>query len=152
MRVFDIKRFKPNPAPPMQTTDVTPSHISRSAFQWILHQALVADERYVYRGLIGASEQDSRCIEKVAMVKDEQDIEHTLEVWNDLGMKCLGFFHFENEDISATLLSQMPSHYIELQVRLAEKGRLDLLAFSCDKESGDVVKVNLDLIEDGQSD
>ncbi|MDQ7003968.1 MAG: hypothetical protein Q9N67_03175 [Ghiorsea sp.] len=129
-----------------------PTYISRSAFQWILHQALVADERYTYRGLIGSLAQDMPTIQKVAMVKEDEDIQQTLDVWSDLDIQCLGFFHFEEDAASSELVDVMPDEYIELKVRLSEKGRLDLLAYHCNKSSESVEKINLDLIEDGQKD
>ncbi|HIP07422.1 MAG TPA: hypothetical protein EYG66_06130 [Mariprofundaceae bacterium] len=136
----------------MKTARIQPNHISRNSFQWILHQALVADERFVYRGLIGSDKGNTAAIEKVAMVKGDADIAQTLDVWAELGIQCLGFFQFEEDGVSQALLDAMPAQYAVLKVRLAEKGRLDLLAHFYDKEVGSVVKLNLDLIEDGQQD
>jgi len=149
---FDINACKTNAAPPMQTSIAQPTAISRSAFQWILHQALVADERYIYRGLIGSMAQDMPTIQKVAMVKKDEDIQQTLDVWSDLDIQCLGFFHFEEDAASTELVGAMPDAYIELKVRLSEKGRLDLLAYHCHKNAVSVEKINLDLIEDGHAD
>jgi hypothetical protein len=133
----------------MQSSELYPHYISRNAFQWILHQALVADERFVFCGLIGADPESLDVIEKVAMVKDVADVAQTLAVWQELGILCLGFFHFEHEDAHSEITQAMSEQYTKLDVRLAEKGRLDLLAFGCQKESDGVVKINLDLIDDG---
>jgi hypothetical protein len=138
-------------APLMQSSELYPYYISRNAFQWILHQSLVADERHVFCGLIGADSESLDVIEKVAMVKDVTDVVQTLAVWQELGIPCLGFFHFENEVVHQELVQAMSEQHTKLDVRLAEKGRLDLLAFQCQKESGSVVKINLDLIEDGHA-
>lgn len=139
----------------MQTSSTKPYYISRSAFQWILHQSLVADERHIFCGLVGETHtqnpEQKGMIEKVAMVKDTADIAQTLDVWQELGIDCLGFFHFAHEQAHLALIEAMPDSYIELQVQLAEKGRLDLLAFACDKPSSSVVKTDLDLIEDGHT-
>ena len=150
--LFDINRYTLNPAPPMQTSTPKPTHISRSAFQWILHQSLVADERFIYRGLIGAIPDEPCFIQKVGMIKGDEDIAQTLDVWAELDIVCLGFFHFENEEVLPALLDAMPKTYTQLQVSLSEKGRLDLLASFCEKGSASVAKLNLDLIEDGQKD
>lgn len=138
----------------MQTFATQPYYISRSAFQWILHQSLVADERYTFCGLVGTSHESkaSVLVEKVAMIKDVTDIAHTLGIWQELDIACLGFFHFEHEQAIPALVEAMPDTYVELQVRLAEKGRLDLLALMCDKLSSHVVKKDLELIEDGHAD
>ena len=134
----------------MQTTFIYPHQILRSSFQWILHQALVADERFSYRGLIGSAKNNVVTIEKVAMVKSDADIKQTLDVWEELGIQCLGFFQFEEDVVSQVLVDAMPAQYTVLKVCLAEKGRLDLLAYFCDKAEKSVVKLNLGLIEDGQ--
>jgi len=136
---------------PMQKIDSDSTYISRTSFQWILHQALVADDRYIYCGLIGAAADNTSVIEKVAMIKDISDVEQTLSVWQDVDIQCLGFFHFENEAIHPTLLKAMPLDYKMLKIRLSEKGRLDILAFQCDKKTESAVKLDLDLIEDGQN-
>ena len=135
----------------MQTLNEQSTYISRSALQWILHQALVADERHIYRGLIGADNENKTFIQKVAMLKDEGDEEQTLSVWQTVDTQCLGYFHFEGEPISAALLSVMPNQYLQLSVRLSEKGRLDVLAFVCVKSDDSVSKIDLDLIEDGHA-
>ncbi|MDX8380520.1 MAG: hypothetical protein R8M14_00230 [Ghiorsea sp.] len=134
----------------MQKIEFGSTYISRSSFQWILHQALVADDRYIYCGLIGADTDSISVIEKVAMIKDVEDIEQTLSVWQDLGIQCLGFFHFENETVHEALFQAMSLEYKVLKVRLAEKGRLDILANQCNKQTGSVIKLDLGLIEDGQ--
>jgi hypothetical protein len=136
-------------APLMQSLELFPHYITRNAFQWILHQSLVADDRFVFCGLVGASAESLDVIGKVAMIKDVADVAQTLAVWKQLDISCLGFFHFEREEVHQELIQAMPQQYIKLDVRLAEKGRLDLLAFGCQKDSGSVAKINLDLIEDG---
>ncbi len=138
--------------PLMPTSNQQPTYISRSALQWILHQALVADDRYSYRGLIGADQENPGLIQKVAMLKDEGDEQQTLSVWQDLGIQCLGYFHFDNEPVSKNLLDIMPEQHLQLSVRLSEKGRLDVLAFVCIISEDSVTKTDLDLIEDGHTD
>ncbi len=140
-----------NAAPPMQTPITQPTAISRRAFQWILHQALVADERHVYCGLVGALSSSMSWIQKVAMVKETADIRQTLDVWSGLDIQCLGFFHFADEDAPTALVDAMPDLYIEIKVSLSEKGRLDLWAYHRDKTKGSAEKTDLHLIEDGHA-
>lgn len=134
----------------MNETNVKPQYITRASFQWILHQSLVADDRYLFCGLVGINPAEPLVIQHVAMIKDVTDVGQVLDVWADCNMLCVGFFHFEEEDIHSELLLAMPESYIELKVCLREKGRLDLLAYACAKHQEEQQKLTLNLIEDRQ--
>ncbi len=134
----------------MNEIKVNPQYITRASFQWILHQSLVSDDRYLFCGLLGVSPDEPEVMQHVAMVKDVADVAQVLDVWADCNMVCVGFFHFEAEDIHPELLLAMPRNYIELKVYLREKGRLDLLAYACDKDQEQSQKLTLNLIEDRQ--
>jgi len=125
--------------------------IARSTFQWILHQALVADERYVYCGVVGTAASEPQTIQHVAMIKDMEDVEQTLSVWQDLDIVCAGYFHFEQDTACSAVVDAMPKQFLELAVNLDEKGRLDLFVYPHGFKQSVAEKVVLKLTEDGQS-
>jgi len=124
--------------------------IARTTFQWILHQALVADEQSMYCGLIGVAPTERQKIQYVAMMKSATDMGEILSVWQEHDMLCAGYFHFAHQDVPQTILSQMPNEHIEFSVSLGEKGRLDLLAYHHVGLGAMPKELTLTLIEDGQ--
>lgn len=124
--------------------------IGRQAFQTLFHQALVAEGSSPCLGLLGSVHTNTHCVQHVALAVSPAMLYKVQQLWHDKGVACVGFFHLENTETPSFLEQAMTDEYLRLAIKLDEKGRLDLLAFACDKRKGKCMLKPLTLIEDGQ--
>ncbi|MDX8382895.1 MAG: hypothetical protein R8M45_02365 [Ghiorsea sp.] len=124
--------------------------IARSAFQFILHQALQAAEQQTSYGLLGSKISSKHCIEYISMLPVASTMD-TSSCWQAEDVVCMGLVHLHGEQVSEAMLACVPKHYVELAVCLDEKGRLDLFAFQCVLGSDEKIACAVTMIEDGQA-
>ena len=133
----------------MNDSKPKPQYITRSVFQNLLHQALIATDGGCC-GLLAASYSEQHILTQAAVLKDSND-HKTVSAWSENNLACIGLFHFEHQLVPQDLIAAVPSNYLELIVCLDEKGRLDLVAYHHDKTKEECHECPLILIEDGQS-
>ncbi len=128
----------------------TPLSIARFAFQFILHQALLADKHQARCGLLGVSAAKPDVLQHVLLCASEQRREAILAAWEKDDICCAGLFSFAEDVDIRHLMSGMPQPYIALLACLDEKGRLDLLAKQHVATSDSPLVIALTMTEDGQ--
>jgi len=125
--------------------------IARSAFQFILHHALLSTPPQSCCGLLGSHDAYMDNIEHVTLVGNALDGQRCLSRWQAKRVACVGMFHVASDhDVDASLLQCMPDVYIKLSVSLDEKGRLDVFAYQCRAASDEKIRLDMVMIEDGQ--
>ncbi len=132
----------------MNDLTLSPQFITRTVFQNLLHQALVAGDNACF-GLLAAPVTSPHIISQSVVLKSVAKKEK-IAAWSENDLVCTGLFHLEHQAIPVSIVAMMPSEYIELSISLDEKGRLDLLAYHQDKASKNRHESPLILIEDGQ--
>ncbi|MDQ6989422.1 MAG: hypothetical protein Q9M19_06025 [Mariprofundaceae bacterium] len=125
--------------------------IARSAFQFILHHALLWQSQPHQCGLLGIDVANNAVIQHSPLCSSAQKAEIIIQTWQDKGIVCVGLYYFSPEVDISHLLTVIPSTYIELFACLDEKGRLDLFAKQRDVASTQQQSITLTLTEDGQS-
>ena len=123
--------------------------ITRSAFQNILHQALITGEDANCFGVLGSN--DSSEIQSIQLVRNADVLAQSLKDWEKQNIACIGLFYLHHKDAPDYIYAAMPASYISLSVNLDEKGRLDLLAFLTLDTTATKEQLSLDMIEDGHS-
>ncbi|MCF6208105.1 MAG: hypothetical protein L3J61_01790 [Ghiorsea sp.] len=135
----------------MSKLSSTPTyHISRIAFQSILHQALTNQAEQNLFGLLGSAEKHEHTIEKVIVLTAVSQIDAALQQWRKVGITCVGVFQMQGVELTDAVKGMIPNCYVDLAVKLDEKGRLDLLAQLCNQSENTQTVLPLCLIEDGQ--
>lgn len=135
----------------MSKLSSTPTyHISRIAFQSILHQALTNQAEQNLFGLLGSAEKHEHTIEKVIVLTAVSQIDAALQQWRKVGIICVGVFQMQGVELTDAVKGMIPNCYVDLAVKLDEKGRLDLLAQLCNQSENTQTVLPLCLIEDGQ--
>ena len=135
----------------MSKLSSTPTyHISRVAFQSILHQALTKQAEQSFFGLLGSIAKHEHTIEKVVSLTAVSQIEGALQQWHKDDIVCVGVFQMQGVELTDEVKNIMPNCYVHLAVKLDEKGRLDLLAQLCNQSENIQSVLPLSLIEDGQ--
>ena len=132
------------------SVSIKPKFITRSAFQNILHLALVADGTRACIGLLGSGSAGQ--IQTIHLVRSAEELTRKLTSWQRENINCVGLFHLERETPATYLKDIMPELYIDASVNLDEKGRLDVLAYQVSKATNQKQHLSLDMIEDGHSD
>ena len=125
-------------------------NISRVAFQLILHQALTNQAKQNFFGLLGSAEKHEHTIEKVIALTAVSQIDTALQQWRKAGITCVGAYQMQGVQLTDEVKNMMPNCYVDLAVKLDEKGRLDLLAQLCNQSENIQTVLPLCLIEDGQ--
>ncbi|MDQ6976940.1 MAG: hypothetical protein Q9M75_02390 [Ghiorsea sp.] len=125
-------------------------NISRVAFQLILHQALTKQAEQNFFGLLGCAENHKHTIEKVTVLTAVSQIDTALQQWRKADIICVGVFQMQGVQLTDEVKKMMPNCYVDLAVKLDEKGRLDLLAQLCNQSENIQTVLPLCLIEDGQ--
>lgn len=125
-------------------------NISRVAFQLILHQALTDQAKQNFFGLLGSAEKHEHTIEKAIVLASVSQIDTALQQWCKAGITCVGVFQMQGAQLIDEVKNMMPNCYVDLSVKLDEKGRLDLLAQLCNQSENIQTALPLCLIEDGQ--
>ncbi|OIQ00284.1 MAG: hypothetical protein AUK35_03965 [Zetaproteobacteria bacterium CG2_30_46_52] len=128
--------------------------ITRSVFQTMLHEALVADAHVKCEGLLGATKGSAE-ISAIAVASTPEKVAKTMTSWAEDGLYCLGLFHVLGDVSPELLLRATPASYIDVAISLGEKGRLDIFATKQNKSGvmvdSQVQAITLDLIEDGHT-
>jgi len=136
--------------PMSNSQSIKPKFITRSAFQNILHLALVAGDTRACAGLLGSGFTGQ--IQTIQSVRSVEELTLHLSLWQKENINCVGLFHLEQETPAIYLKDIMPELYIDASVNLDEKGRLDVLAYQVSKSTNQKQHLSLDMIEDGHSD
>jgi len=129
---------------------INSKYITRSAFQNILHQALIADGDGQCFGVLGSAKAGQ--IQTIQQVQNQEELFQKLSAWKQLNIDCVGLFHMEREEPPEYFIDMMNACYLDVSVNLDEKGRLDILAVEVSRTTNQKQYISLDMIEDGHSD